>query len=624
MKGVLTKIGELIDEISMGPFGSDIKVDSFVDFGVPVLNGANVSDVKLIEDRFNFVSESKAKSLKKANAKRGDIVITHRGTLGQVSYIPHDSLFDNYVISQSQFRVRLNTKLVDPRYFTYYFHSQEGQKRLLSFKNHVGVPALAQATTNFRLLEFPLIPLTEQQRVADILCNIDSKISLNNRINAETEAMAKTIYDYWFVQFDFPISKEQAKAMGKPKLEGKPYKANGGKMVWSGELKREVPEGWEVVEIGNILSLEYGKPLKQEDRTGAGYPVLGSNGVVGYHREFLVEGPGIVVGRKGTAGAVVWEHENFYPIDTTFFVRDKTGTGALYYHYHLLLSLDVKIKNIESSSAVPGLNRNVVYSINSPKPPVLVLSLFNDTVSPMFSKIALRRRENQKLSDLRDWLLPMLMNGQVKIKETAQSKVVKPQLSESKPTSPYFYQTQLVAAIVNASKKHKITHGEMTLAKYTYLVDKLYGVPTHFNYERLHLGPYPKEMKKIVNNKKFFKIQNNEVSVVPQKKEYKYEFQKQVEEAVAELASLFNQYKGQERSHQTELLATVCKVVEDIKSTDLKAVRESMKNWPIKLKGEKFKNKAEKFGEEETMQCLNLLKNKGWDLIQECNINHRT
>ncbi|SDE98983.1 hypothetical protein [Cellulophaga baltica] len=96
-KMVLMK--DLIQEITMGPFGSDIKVDSFIDDGVPVLNGSNINGVKLTEESFRYVSKEKAKFLKKANTKRGDIVITHRGTLGQISYIPENSKYDNYIIS---------------------------------------------------------------------------------------------------------------------------------------------------------------------------------------------------------------------------------------------------------------------------------------------------------------------------------------------------------------------------------------------------------------------------------------------------------------------------------------------------------------------------------------------
>jgi type I restriction enzyme S subunit len=143
-------------------------------------------------------------------------VITHRGTLGQISYIPESSKYNEYVISQSQFRVSLNRKLADPAYFVYYFHTNEGQKRLLANKCHVGVPALAQATTNFRLIQIPLPELQIQKQIAAVLSALDSKIELNNRINTELEAMSKTIYDYWFVQFDFPDK------------NGKPYKSSGG------------------------------------------------------------------------------------------------------------------------------------------------------------------------------------------------------------------------------------------------------------------------------------------------------------------------------------------------------------------------------------------------------------
>ena len=212
----LTKVSEVIDEISMGPFGSDIKVENFVLSGVPVLNGSNLSGFRLTEVEFKYVTKEKAKTYKKAIARRGDIVITHRGTLGQVSFIPDNSKYDSYVISQSQFRVRLKREKADPAFFVYYFYTDEGQKRLLSFKNHVGVPALAQATSNFRLLQIPLPDLSTQQNIAAVLSALDAKIELNQRINTELESMARTLYDYWFVQFDFPNQK------------GKPYKSAGG------------------------------------------------------------------------------------------------------------------------------------------------------------------------------------------------------------------------------------------------------------------------------------------------------------------------------------------------------------------------------------------------------------
>lgn len=184
------ELSELIDEISMGPFGSNIKVECFTDSGVPVLNGSNLVGLKLNEDKFNYVTEEKAASLGKANAYRNDIVITHRGTLGQIVYIPQNSKYDHYVISQSQFRVRCNQKVL-PEYLVYYFHTKTGQHQLLSNASQVGVPALARPTTTFQKLRVVLPPLSTQQKIADILSSLDDKIELNNKINTNLDSKPK-------------------------------------------------------------------------------------------------------------------------------------------------------------------------------------------------------------------------------------------------------------------------------------------------------------------------------------------------------------------------------------------------------------------------------------------------
>ena len=174
---------DLLEEIAMGPFGSNIKVDCFVDSGVPVLNGANLQGYKLCEDSFNYVTTEKADSLNKANAYRGDIVITHRGTLGQIVYIPQNSKYERYIISQSQFRIRLNNQIALPEYVVFYFHTRIGQHRLLANASQVGVPAIARPTTTFRKVEIELPSLSEQKKIVDILNSLSDKIELNNRIN---------------------------------------------------------------------------------------------------------------------------------------------------------------------------------------------------------------------------------------------------------------------------------------------------------------------------------------------------------------------------------------------------------------------------------------------------------
>ena len=135
------------------------------------------------EDSFNYVSTEKADSLGRSNAFRGDIVITHRGTLGQIVYIPENSKYDRYVISQSQFRLKLDTTKVLPSFFVYFFHTRLGQYRLLSNASQVGVPAIARPTSTFKKVEIELQSISIQQRIVDILDSIGNKIELNNRIN---------------------------------------------------------------------------------------------------------------------------------------------------------------------------------------------------------------------------------------------------------------------------------------------------------------------------------------------------------------------------------------------------------------------------------------------------------
>lgn len=182
MKFETVKISDLISEISMGPFGSNIKVECFVDDGIPVLNGSNLDGFALKEDSFRYVTKEKADSLGRANASRRDIIITHRGTLGQIVFIPDDSKYDRYVISQSQFRVKCNERVL-PEYLVYYFHTKVGQHKLLSNASQVGVPALARASTTFQTIEIDIPPVPEQKKIVSILETIRRLIKLNEDIN---------------------------------------------------------------------------------------------------------------------------------------------------------------------------------------------------------------------------------------------------------------------------------------------------------------------------------------------------------------------------------------------------------------------------------------------------------
>jgi type I restriction enzyme, S subunit len=171
----LERLDEVAEKIAMGPFGSSIKVETFVDSGIPVVSGAHLRNVKLADKDFNYVREEHAKRLINANVQRGDVLFTHAGNIGQVSYIPEDSEFDRYVISQRQFYLRPNRERVLPDYLAYYFRSPRGRHQLLANTSSTGVPSIAQPVTYLRSLRIPLPALKEQRAIAEVLGALDDK-----------------------------------------------------------------------------------------------------------------------------------------------------------------------------------------------------------------------------------------------------------------------------------------------------------------------------------------------------------------------------------------------------------------------------------------------------------------
>ncbi|CAI8743495.1 type I restriction enzyme, S subunit [Methylococcus capsulatus] len=205
MAGEWTKcrIEEVAERVAMGPFGSSIKVETFVPEGVPVISGQHLHGFRLDDaPGFNFITREHAERLRNANVQRGDVVFTHAGNIGQVAYIPSTSAFDRYVISQRQFYLRPDPTKVLPEFLVAYFRSPEGQHKLLANTSQVGVPSIAQPVTYLRSLEIPLPPLPEQRAIAHILSTLDDKIELNRRQNETLEAMARALFRAWFVDFE--------------------------------------------------------------------------------------------------------------------------------------------------------------------------------------------------------------------------------------------------------------------------------------------------------------------------------------------------------------------------------------------------------------------------------------
>jgi type I restriction enzyme S subunit len=240
-----------------------------------------------------------------------------------------------------------------------------------------------------KLLSFDFLvpPLPVQQRIAGILSAYDELIENSQRRIKILESMARALYREWFVHFRFP-GHENHPRVASP--------------------LGEIPQGWEVKKFGDVIELNYGKALKKEDRRDGDNPVFGSSGIVGTHDAALVKGPGIIVGRKGNVGSVFWCDEDFFVIDTAYFV---TSTLPLRFLFYVLPTLNF----INSDAAVPGLSRNQAYTLELLVPPVSLLEKFCKLAGTFERQAATLQRQIQNLRRTRDLLLPRLLSGQIEV-----------------------------------------------------------------------------------------------------------------------------------------------------------------------------------------------------------------
>ena len=173
-------LGKSLSRVAMGPFGSNIKTDCFIEEGIPVLNGDNIPGYLLSEKAFRYVDEEKAYELRNSIAHSGDIVITHRGTLGQVALIPDKTKFSEYVISQSQFMFTCDQSKILPEYVLFYFHTDAGSRRLLANDNTTGVPSIAKPTRYIKALHIPIPPIDMQHQWAVLVRKSLATVASNN------------------------------------------------------------------------------------------------------------------------------------------------------------------------------------------------------------------------------------------------------------------------------------------------------------------------------------------------------------------------------------------------------------------------------------------------------------
>jgi len=418
------RIEEVAEKVAMGPFGSSIKVETFVPTGVPVISGQHLRGFKVAESvQFNFVSYEHADRLKNANVQRGDIIFTHAGNIGQVAYVPEDSKFERYVISQRQFYMRCDRSKVIPEFVVAYFKTPEGQHKLLANASQVGVPSIAQPVTYLRTIEILVPPLPEQRAIAQILGTLDDKIELNRRMNETLEAIARAIFKSWFVDFDPVRAKAEGRDHGLPKEITDLFPDSFEDL----ELG-EIPKGWGISTVGEefILTMGQSPPGETYNDIGEGIPFFQGRADFGFrypsHRVFCTAptrfaDPGdTLVSVRAPVGDINMALERCSVGRGVAAIRHKSSSRS--YTYHAMLSLVDVFGDFEAEGTVFGcINKDDFHRIKSIAPPPHLVLDFEKAAFPIDQTIENNIVQSRILAALRDALLPKLIFGEIRTKD---------------------------------------------------------------------------------------------------------------------------------------------------------------------------------------------------------------
>lgn len=373
--------------------------------GSPFASFSTVFNNTYLPDVLPDLMDTSEKEKETYSIKAGDIFLTRTSEtldeLGMSSVAVKD--YPNASYSGFLKRLRPTQKNITyAKFMAFYLRSYLFRKTM---NNNATMTLRASLNEQiFSYLDIVLPEYNEQIKIGDLFHKISQKIAINNKINQELEAMAKTLYDYWFVQFDFPDK------------NGKPYKSSEGKMIFNEELKREIPVGWEVKELASKADFKNGKGMKKELLSDIGKtPVFGSNGIVGKTEKSLFNNTVIAIGRVGANYGEI--HYSIDPCWITDNAVTSQPKSEIYLWWLLLTLKTINYSNISGGSAQPLITQGKLKALQFPIPNSFLLDEFHKIANPNYIKINNILKQNQKLSELRDWLLPMLMNGQVSVGE---------------------------------------------------------------------------------------------------------------------------------------------------------------------------------------------------------------
>ena len=405
------------EEYCVSVFDGTHDTPKVAETGYKLVTSKNILSNTLDLNSAYFISEEDFVNInKRSKVKQYDILFSMIGTVGSLYFETSDTI--DYAIKN--IGVFSSGDKEKAEWLYYYLQSSYAQQYIKRYLNG----AVQKFLPLKGLREFPVPQFNKElHNRIKILLNIDKKIQINNQINQELEAMAKTLYDYWFVQFDFPDQ------------NGKPYKSSGGKMLYHPELKREIPEGWGVEKLGDMAQFKNGINYEKTSSGSEKVKIINvrniSSSTIFINQtdldeiflendkstNFIVNEGMILITRSGIPGATRLVSElEAKTVYSGFIiaseVNDLINKNLIFYY---LKNVEEVLKNQSAGTIMKNISQSVLTDMTVSLPPQNVLLKFNSIVDNLLEQMKNVQRQNQELTQLRDWLLPMLMNGQAKV-----------------------------------------------------------------------------------------------------------------------------------------------------------------------------------------------------------------
>lgn len=410
MKSNMTPLTELLIAI-VDNRGKTVPTSNY---GTPLIatNCIKHSSIYPTFDNVRYVNEEVMQNWFRAHPKPNDIIFVNKGTPGRVCLVPDPVSF---CFAQDMMGFRCDPKKIDYQYLFAVLRSKFIQQKIENF--HVGLVIPHFRKGDLDHIKIPRLSSRQLElAVGNLYLNLSKKIEINNQINAELEAMAKTLYDYWFIQFDFPNA------------DCKPYKSSGGKMVYNEVLKREIPERWEAKVLADIANITMGQSPSGSSYNSEGIGTIFFQGSTDFGwlfpttRQYTTE-----PNRMAKKGDILLSVRA--PVGTMNIAKDdccigrglaalnsKTGSDSFLFYVMQYYKQIFDYRNSEGTT-FGSINKDDLHSLPLAYPTSDLLNKYDEIVSQSNKLVFEKGMENIQLEELRDWLLPMLMNGQVTISE---------------------------------------------------------------------------------------------------------------------------------------------------------------------------------------------------------------